>query len=93
MALQHSSLPSDLFPDLLAQDLRGSLLELIERHYRRRLVRAVQTLRARLPSRSEQLLLELSPSLPGLLIHRTDLDEEDRPWRAWKASCPPTATL
>jgi GntR family transcriptional regulator len=88
MALQHSYLPSDLFPDLLAQDLRGSLLELIERHYRRRLVRAVQTLRARLPSRSEQLLLELSPSLPVLVIHRINYDEEDRPVESLESVLP-----
>lgn len=78
MAFQRSYFPSDLFPDLLEQDLRESLLELVERRYIRRLVRAVHSLRARLPRRSEQLLLELPPSLPVVVLERTNFDEEGR---------------
>ncbi len=78
MALQRSYLPGDLFPDILAQNLSGSLLELVEARYGLRFVRASQHLRARLPARHEQLILQIPHSLPVFVVERTSFDERGR---------------
>ncbi len=58
----------------------GSLYQTVEKHYHIRPVRAIQTLAARLPTRTERKLLAISSTIPVLDMERTTYDASRMPF-------------
>lgn len=69
LCFEHATLRADLFPDLLGQDLSGSLYELLERRYDTKIWRASFRVSARLPEKDEIEALGLTHPVPCLDTH------------------------
>jgi GntR family transcriptional regulator len=79
MCLETVYLPSSSVPDLLEQDLTGSLYGLLEARYGIRIMRADQVVRAVTVDGAEAALLGLAPGSCTLQVSRIGLDQRDRP--------------
>ncbi len=78
ICLQWSYIPARQCPDLLEQDLSGSLTQLLEERYGIRLWTAQATLRARLVQPAEARLLEIARNSPVIYIEQTTFTPEGR---------------
>ncbi len=80
LAVENGFLPAHLCPDLLAHDFaRESLYDVLRNQYGWRLVRAQQTVEARLATPDELKLLELKPPAPILVMERVTMVEQGFP--------------
>jgi GntR family transcriptional regulator len=80
MALETSHIPASLCPDLAQQDLEGqSLYKLMEDRYALHLANASQTLEPANASTVEAELLNVSPTVPLLLIERITYTTDGTP--------------
>ncbi|HLT61044.1 MAG TPA: GntR family transcriptional regulator [Microlunatus sp.] len=79
ICLETAHLPAARVPDLLDQDLSGSLYQLLDRRYGLRVVRAEQVVRAVVLDIGEAALLGTPPGSAALRMHRIGLDQRDRP--------------
>jgi GntR family transcriptional regulator len=78
MCLETVHLPAEKVPDLLQQDLSGSLYEQLIR-YDIRLVRAEQVVKAVAIEGADAALLGVTSGAPALQVRRIGLDQRDRP--------------
>ena len=80
LALEHGFLPAHLCPDLLSHDFsRESLYDVLQNQYGWHLVRAQQTVEARLATKDEWELLNLKHPAPILAIERITMVEQGFP--------------
>lgn len=79
LAILTSVIPEQRCPDLLQQDLRGSLLTLIETRYGLRFAQAVQWLSARTVSEGEARLFKLPLRTAVVVIKRLTRTADDLP--------------
>jgi GntR family transcriptional regulator len=68
LCIDRSVLPGDLFPNLLANDLSGSLYEILRRRYSTELSRASSRVSAVLPTAKEARLLGITTAAPCLRV-------------------------
>jgi GntR family transcriptional regulator len=68
LSIDRSRLPADLFPNLLGNDLSGSLYEILRRRYDTHLTRASSRVSAVLPTAREAELLGITTSQPCLRV-------------------------
>jgi GntR family transcriptional regulator len=71
LAIERSYFPVDVFPDLLAQRLTGSLYSLIARRYRQAPTSAIEALEPVIAGEREASLLMVASGSPLMLIERT----------------------
>jgi len=79
ISIQWSYLPVRLYPDLLDQELAGSLSHLLEERYNIRFWTAHEVLRARQITSFESRLLEVDPTSPVIYMERITYDHDRRP--------------
>jgi GntR family transcriptional regulator len=79
IAIENTSIPQRLCPDLLDQDLRHSLWLLLEQRYGITVARAEAVIQAATPSPEEAQLLRTEPTTPLILIDRTVVDATGHP--------------
>ncbi|QJU55760.1 GntR family transcriptional regulator [Herbiconiux sp. KACC 21604] len=68
LCIDRSILPADLFPNLLGNDLAGSLYEIFRRRYDTELSRASSRVSAVLPTGKEAKLLQITTAAPCLRV-------------------------
>jgi GntR family transcriptional regulator len=68
LCIDRSILPADLFPNLLGNDLAGSLYEILRRRYDTELSRASSRVSAVLPTTREARLLGVTTAAPCLRV-------------------------
>jgi len=76
LAVERSSLPARLFPDIEDMDLAGSLYDLMEEGFGRRPVRAVEMLETAEARPSDARTLGLKRGAPILLVERISYSED-----------------
>jgi GntR family transcriptional regulator len=76
LAVERSSLPARLFPDIEDMDLAGSLYDLMEEGFGRRPVRAVEMLETAEARPSDARTLGLKRGAPILLVERIGYSED-----------------
>lgn len=79
IAIEHTSLPQRLCPDLLEQDLEQSLWLLLEQRYGIRVARAEALIQAVHPTAEEAQVLAIATPVPAILLTRTVVDSTGRP--------------
>ena len=79
LAVERSSLPARLFPDIEDMDLEGSLYDLMEEGFGRRPVRAVETLETAEARPSDARTLGLKRGAPILLVERLGYSVDGTP--------------
>ena len=79
LAVERSSLPARLFPDIEDMDLTGSLYDLMEEGFGRRPVRAVEVLETAEARPSDARTLGLKRGAPILLVERIGYSEDGTP--------------
>jgi GntR family transcriptional regulator len=79
IVIEHSLFPVNLFPDLLACRLDGSLYELLEQRYGQRPHRARELLEAVVAGVREAEALDVEQGAPLMLVERTAYSAEGRP--------------
>lgn len=79
IAIENTSIPRRLCPDLLEQDLEQSLWLLLEQRYGITVARAEAVIQAATPSQDQAQLLALEPTTPAILLDRTVVDGTGRP--------------
>ncbi len=79
ISIQWSYIPVHLCPDLLDQELAGSLSHLLEERYNIRFSTAHEVLRARQVTSFESKLLEVDPASPVIYMERITYDQDRRP--------------
>ncbi len=80
VVLETSFFPAHRVPGLLTLDLeRSSIYRLMERHYRARPVRALQSLEPIIAGPAEAAVLDVAPGSALMLVERTAWDSEGRP--------------
>jgi GntR family transcriptional regulator len=78
VAIEHTSLPQRLCPDLLQQDLEHSLWLLLEQRYGITVARAEALIQAVHPDPEEARLLAMETTSPAILLTRTVVDGAGR---------------
>ncbi len=68
LCIDRTTLPAELFPGLLGEDLSGSLYEILMRRYQLTLSRAESRVAAILPSEDDAALLDIAPSVPCIRV-------------------------
>lgn len=79
MCVETIELPARLVPGLASDPLEGSVYELLASHYRIRITRAEQRIRATVLDTREAQLLQVPPVSPALLVERVSSDKSGRP--------------
>ncbi len=79
IAIENTSLPERLCPDLLEQDLEHSLWLLLEHRYGITVTRAEAVIRAVNPTPEEAQRLAIDTHAPAILLVRTVVDSTGRP--------------
>ncbi len=79
ISIQWSYIPVHLCPDLLDQELAGSLSHLLEERYNIRFSTAHEVLRARLVTSFESKLLAVVSTSPVIYMERITYDQDRRP--------------
>ena len=79
IGIEISYLPHKLFPNILAEDLSSSLLEITREKYSLSLRRATQKVKAISVSRKEASLLGIKPGSPVLYFERISFLADNRP--------------
>jgi GntR family transcriptional regulator len=78
LALEESYFPAELFPDLLSQDLAGSLYGLLRENYSLGPARSQQKIEPTLLDSDAAEALGVRPDVPALRVIRTAWDNQDR---------------
>jgi GntR family transcriptional regulator len=79
LALLTSYIPERCCPNLVAHDLSGSIVPVLEHHYGLRMVRAVQWISARLAAEGERKVLGLEPRTVVVVLKRLSRGEDEQP--------------
>jgi GntR family transcriptional regulator len=79
ISLEVAQFPAEPFPDLLEQQLGGSLYEILESHYGLVTARADERIEAVNATPEEATLLGIKPRSALLLITRVTYDQHDKP--------------
>jgi GntR family transcriptional regulator len=79
IVIEHSQFPADLFPDLLACRLDGSLYELLADNYGQRPYRARECLEPVVAGVREAEALEVDEGAPLMLVERTAYSQAGQP--------------
>ena len=79
MLIEDSYFPISAAPDLLDQDLTGSLYELLAERYNVKPAHKKETITPEVPTSWEQKKLQLRPNQPILRVKRTTFEETDAP--------------
>lgn len=79
MLIEDSYFPISVAPDLLEQDLTGSLYELLAKSYNVKPTHKKETITPEIPTSWEQKKLQLSPTQPILRVKRVTFEESDTP--------------
>jgi len=80
ISLERAVLPAALVPGLPERELSGSLYELLDREYGIRPGEAVEHIEVVAAGESEASILDIEPGSPLLLVNRTTVDAEGRPF-------------
>lgn len=79
LALLTSYVPERCCPNLVALDLSGSIVQVLEEHYGLRMVSAVQSISARMATEQERKQLGLEPRAVVVVIKRLTRGEDGQP--------------
>lgn len=79
MLIEDSYFPISIAPDLLDQDLTGSLYELLTKRYKVKPSHKRETITPEIPTSWEQKKLQLRPNQPILRVKRTSFGRDDVP--------------
>ena len=79
MLIEDSYFPISAAPDLLDQDLTGSLYELLAKRYSVKPAHKKETITPEIPTSWEQKKLQLRPNQPILRVKRTTFEGTEAP--------------